>query len=140
MVALAGTLKLTRSVVSIAGSNLADTTTQIVVAGSSGGVGGGGSRSDETILGGEFRTYANGVTRLILGSAKTRTQTLALRALSPSQVAAVLGMQGLVVCFRDTYGRKVFGAFLATSVTNVPLSDLTDIGFTIQSVTWDEAV
>jgi hypothetical protein len=146
MAVLGGTLKLQRAVVSLAGQDLTQPGAY-VTAGTAGGVGGGGSRSDSGSVSGDFRRYANGTTRLILGTAATRTQTLALRALNPSQVDAVLRMQGQIVCFRDTYGRKVFGAFLATQSTDIVLSGrksagtlLTDIALSIESVTWDEEV
>ena len=143
---LGGTLRLQRAVLSLAGQDLTQTGAT-VTAGTSGGIGGGGGRSDLGSVTGDFRQYANGNTRLILGTATTRTQVLALRALTPSQVSAVLGMQGAIVCFRDTYGRKVFGAFLSTTTSDIPLSGrksagtlLSDIGLSIQSVTWDEEV
>lgn len=146
MAALAGALNLDRVVVSKAGGDLSDPD-NIVVSGSAGGVGGGAGRTDQAGMAGDFRAYANGTTRLILGTATARTQSLALRALTPSQVEAVLALTGKVVCFRDTYGRKVFGAYLVTSRSEIPLSGrwstgtlLTDIGLTIQSVTWDEEV
>ncbi|MGE5612675.1 MAG: hypothetical protein ACM3UO_00170 [Bacillota bacterium] len=142
--ALVGTLRLSRAVVSLAQSDLTNPS-NIVVGGTSGSVGGGGQRVDAQTKEGSFRQYANGVTRLILGSGSTRTQTFAMRALTPAQVSTLEGMIGLTVCFRDTYGRKVYGAFLTMNITDIPLSGdnednslLSDVGLVIQSVTYDE--
>lgn len=146
MAVLGGTLKLQRAVLSLAGQDLTQPDTYIIV-GTSGGMGGGGSRADDGSVAGDFRQYANGSTRMILGTVLTRTQSLALRALSPSQVDTVLLMRGQVLCFRDTYGRKVFGGYLSTTVTDIPFSGrkstgemMSDVGLVIQSVTWDEEI
>lgn len=147
MATLTGTLNINRAAVSVVGVADLSQPTNYVVGGTSGAVGGGSNRVDNTQQEGSFRVYANGVVRLILGTAVQRTQTLALRALSPTEVAAINDMIGQIVCFRDTYGRKVFGAFLGTAVTEIPLSGsvldgtlLTDVGLVIQSTTYDESV
>jgi hypothetical protein len=146
MATLGGTLNLKRAVISLAQADLTQPA-NIVQGGTAGSIGGGGQRIDSTVQEGAFRQYANGNVRLILGTAKTRTNTFALRALTPSQVQTVLGLCGLTVCFRDTYGRKVYGSFLQTDVTDIPLSGdnatntlLTDIAIQITQVTYSEAV
>jgi len=146
MVALQGALSLDRACISLVGADLSDSS-NIVQSGTAGSVGGGGSRVDEDDLTGDFRQYANGVTRLIIGTTRSRTQTLALRALTPSQVAAFKNMAGKICLFRDTYGRKIFGSFLTTSVTDIPLSGrpgddtlMTDVGFVFTEVSFDESV
>lgn len=146
MATLGGTLKLQQAVVSLVQSDLTNPA-NIVVSGTAGATGGGSSRIDSTVKEGQFRQYANGVVRLILGSNTARTQTLAMRACSPTEVATLRALAGLIVCFRDTYGRKVFGAYLQTDVTDIPLSGdfaagtlLTDVSLQIQSVTFSEAV
>ena len=146
MARLQGTLHLTRSVLTEVVHDPA-TERQNVVSGTAGGVGGGGNKVDQITQSGGFRQYGNGNIRLILGSAQGRTQTLALRALTPSQVEVVKSLVGHTVCYRDTYGRKVYGAFLDIQINTIPFSGkvetdtlLHDIGLVIQSVTYDEAV
>lgn len=133
---LAATVHLTRAF-------LAPVTnyTQGVSCGTSGSIGGGGSRSDNFQVSGTFRSYANGVTRVITGSATARVQSLTLRSLTPAQVDLVMAMVGKTCLFRDTYGRRIFGAFLVTSLMDLPLSNgLADIQISIQSVNYTEAV
>ena len=146
MTTLSGTLYLRRAVLTevVEDPNVIP---RSVVAGTAGGVGGGSGKSDAETRDGAFRSYGNGNTRLVLGSGTSRTQTFALRALTPDQVATVRELIGHTVCYRDTYGRRIFGAFLGVQVTDIPLSGrpedntlLTDIGLVIQSVTYDEAV
>lgn len=118
---------------------------QQVVSGSAGSIGGGGSRNDNFTMTGSFRTYANGVTRLLTGTSNSRAQTLVLRALTPDQVTLLYSMVGKTCLFRDSYGRHLYGAFLVTDATDLPLSGepgdntlLTDIALVIQSVTYTE--
>lgn len=108
--------------------------------GTAGSVGGGGSRSDNFEKTGDFRTYANGVVRVITGTSVMRSISVALRALTPDQVDAVMAMVGQTCCFRDTYGRVVFGSFLITTLTDIPLSNLADVGITLTEVTYSQAV
>lgn len=116
-------------------------TPRFVVAGSAGAVGGGSGKVDSIEQIGGFRQYGNGNTRLILGSGQTRTQTFALRALTPDQVQTVKDLMGRTVCLRDTYGRRIFGAYLAPSISNIPGSGgLADVGLVFQTTTYDEAV
>jgi hypothetical protein len=117
-----------------------------IICGTSGSIGGGGSRSDTFEQSGDFRTYANGVTRLVTGTATSRSQSLVLRALPQTDVVKVQAMVGKTCLFRDTYGRKVYGSFLVTSITDTPLTGdadgtlITDIAITFQSVTYTEEV
>lgn len=121
-----------------------------VVAGTASAVGssgGGQGKVDETKLNGDFRSYGNGNTRLILGTGNTRTQTLALRALTPAQLQTVRDLAGHTVCYRDIYGRRVFGAYTDIQVSEIPLSGhaadgtlLTDVGLVITSISFSETV
>lgn len=119
-----------------------------VSGGTSGSIGGGGSRNDERTLSGEFRNYANGITRLILGSSTARVVSVVLRALTPDQVDMLHSLSGKLCVLRDTYGRVVFGSFIDTQETNIPLSSsdgtantiLTDVAFTFTEVTYSEVV
>lgn len=139
--ALQVTLELDRAFFS-----LVSDPTQVVACGTAGSIGGGGGRSDVSTQEGAFRTYANNVTRLILGAAKTRVNSLALIALTPDQVTTLEGMVGKTVLFRDTYGRRIYGSFLITTRTDRPLSGRpnetlkTDIAIDFQQVTYDEGV
>lgn len=147
MTALTGTVYLSRAVLSEVVED-PSVTPRYVVSGTAGGIGSsGGYRTDSIQQDGQFRNYGNGNTRLILGSAQTRTQTFALKALTPSQVQTVIDLIGHTVCYRDIYGRRVFGAYTNVALTEIPFSGkpedgtlLTDVAIVIQSVTHDEAV
>lgn len=138
---LQATLQLDRAFL-----NLVADPSVYVSCGTAGGLGGGGQRTDTLTVGGSFRTYANNVTRLILGKTSTRVHIFALRALTPAQLATLKSMVGQTVLFRDTYGRREYGSFLIITSWDIPLSgkandDLkTDVAITFQSVTYDEAV
>lgn len=128
--------------------SLAADPTQFVSSGTAGSVGGGGQRTDDTVMDGAVRTYANGNTRMILGSSTTRVETLVLRALTPSQVKQVDSWIGQTCLFRDSYGRKIWGGYLETNKTDIPLSGtaglgntlLTDVALAFQQVTYIEGV
>lgn len=117
-----------------------------VTCGSSGSIGGGGQRTSQVDVEGSFRTYANGNTRVILGSAVAKTHTVTLRALTAAQVIAVQAMVGKTCLFRDTYGRRKYGSFLVTTQVDMPLSGvanstlISDIGITFQEVSYTEGV
>lgn len=138
---LQATLQLDRAFL-----NLVADPSVYVSCGTSGAIGGGGQRQDIFARGGSFRTYANNVTRLILGATSNRVNTFALRALTPAQLAILNQMVGQTVLFRDTYGRRIYGSFLITTATDIPHSgkahdDLkTDVGITFVELTYDEAV
>lgn len=141
MSTLTGTLVLDRCVLTEVVED-PNVTPRSVVAGTAGSVGGStGGKTDALSQEGAFRTYGNGNTRLVLGSAQTRTQTFALRAISADDLDVVKALLGHTVCYRDTYGRRIFGAFLDLSIVNIPLSGgKIDVGLVIQTLTYDEAV
>lgn len=127
--------------------NLASDPSQYVVAGTAGAVGGGSQRIDTLTQEGEFRQYANYNTRLIQGTGRTRILTpLVLRACTPAQVALLQSWVGQTVLFRDSYGRRIYGAYLAPAITDIPLSGLagstleSDVSITFQEITYVEAV
>lgn len=126
---------------------LAGNTNTGVTAGSAGSIGGGGSRADARSINGEFRTYANGTVRLLTGNAASHTHTLALRALTPTQLTVLQSLVGKTCLFRDSYGQRFYGAFIATDMSTIPLSGsntastyLTDVGLTVTEVTYVEGV
>lgn len=125
---------------------LASDPANFVICGTSGSIGGGGSRTDEIAQEGEFRNYANSVTRLILGSSKTRTQTVTLRALTPTQVRMIESWIGQTILFRDSYGRRSFCSYLVIDETDIPLSGkanstlMTDVSIVVQLVSYIEAI
>lgn len=143
MTTLQGTLNLDRTVLAEVTED-PNVTPVVIVAGSAGSASGGSAslgKTDTLTQSGEFRQYGNGNTRLILGSGQSRTQTLVLRLLTPTQLQQVMDLTGHTVVYRDTYGRRIFGAFLELSMTTIPFSGgLTDVGLVVQSVTYDEAV
>lgn len=138
---ISGTVLLDRVFV-----NLATDPTQYFSCGSAGGIGGGGQRADTLVQQGEFRSYANNNTRLILGSTSTRTLTIAFRALTPAQVTMAESFVGKTVLIRDTYGRKMYGAYTVITQADIPLSGdanttlLTDLQVNFTQVTYNEAV
>lgn len=144
MTALTATLYLDRSVLTEVVSDSNDPK-RAVVSGTAAGVGGGVGKTDQITQAGSFRQYGNGNTRLILGSGQERTQTFALRAIPASDVETIKALLGHTVCYRDTYGRKVFGAFLGIQITALAFSGLYedgsllhDVAMVVQSVTYDE--
>lgn len=149
MATLSGTLFLDRAVLSTVTED-ANETPVTVVSGTAATIqvsSSGQTKIDETTQTGSFRQYGNGNTRLILGAGSTRTQTLALVALNPDQVESVRGMLGHTVCYRNTWGQRIFGAFIDMQVSYLPGSGkfetgslLANVGVVIQSVTHDEAV
>lgn len=146
MAELAGSLSLDRAVLSEVTEN-PNTEKQVIVSGTSGGSGGNSPKTEQITQAGSLRMYGNGNVRAILGSGQTRQQTLSLRAISPSQLETVKALIGHTICYRDTYGRKIFGVFLDLSVQAIPYSGsalddslLYDAGLVIQSVAFDEEV
>lgn len=149
MATLQGTLTLTRAVLSEVVSN-PNTVPRSVVAGTAGsiqGAGGGTTKMEGTSQDGAFRKYGGGNTRLVLGSTTQRTQTLALIALAPTQVATVKALLGHTVCYRDPYGKKLIGSFLDMQESVVPHSGtpeagtmLTNVGIVLTQITYNEAV
>lgn len=125
---------------------LASDPSNFIVCGTAGSIGGGGSKQDVITQEGAFRNYANFVTRLILGSAKTRVFSFALRALTPAQVTQVESWVGQTCIFRDTYGRRMFGSYVVVTETDIPLSGkahstlLTDVQIDFQAVNYIEGV
>jgi hypothetical protein len=116
-----------------------------IVAGSTGGLG-GGTKANVAALDGEFRTYV-GRTRLITRTVTTRTFTFALRQLTYAQSQKLEGWLGRTLLFRDTYGRRVWGAYITTSQleyvnsTNGPNPQgLSDVALTFQEITYSDEV
>lgn len=137
MATLQRTLNLRRVVLSEVVADPNDTP-RYIVAGTSGGSGG---KSDEIEQTGAFRQYGNQTTRLVLGAGQSRTQSFTLRALTAAQVQTVKDLIGHTVCYRDTYGRRIFGAYLQPTITNLPGSNgIADVSVTLRSVSYDEAV
>lgn len=107
---------------------------------------GSAGRGDSFVKEGTFRNYANGRTRLILGTGTNRILPVTLRALSPTQVTTLKSMIGKTCLFRDTYGRRVWCSFLATDITDIPLSGkanddlMTDISISLTEIDYDEEV
>lgn len=143
MTTLSGTLTLKRVVVSevTEDPNVAPRT---VVAGSSASIqssGGGQTKVDGITQVGQFRNYGNGNTRLILGSATSRNQTLALMAITEDDVVTLQALLGHTICYRNPDGVKMFGAFIDMQIARLPGSNgLRNVGLSINDVTYDEAV
>lgn len=128
MTTLEGTLTLNRAHLALVGQPDTD-----ITFGTSG-------RSDANTYTGSFRAYANGSTRLILGTANTRVESLTM-VITLAQKEQLDAMLGKTCVFRDTYGRKLFVSFLATTDVDIPLSGgLKNVTVALQVVTYSEAV
>lgn len=116
------------------------------VAAFTGGLGAGGTsqRVHGFELGGEFRGYAAGRTRLVLDQSSVRTIPLVLKALTAAQQHLVDEVwPGRLLLFRDTYGTRVFGSYLATQLLHVArssLGDVADVGLTFQRLSYIDQV
>lgn len=149
MATLQATLHLTRTIVSEVTEN-PNIPPRSVVAGTSGSImasGGGQTKIDEIVQAGSFRSYGDESVRLILGAGQTQTQTLALMALTPDQVNTLKDLLGHTICYRNPYGQRIFGGFLAMQISRLPGSGTLEnntlranVGLTIQTVTFDETV
>ena len=143
MTTLSGTLSMDRALLFEVTED-PNVAPRYVVAGTAGSVSGGSAmmgKADQFTQDGSFRSYGNGNTRLILGSGQTRTQTFAMRQLTADQVATLTALIGHTVIYCDTYGRRVFGSFLAPQFLSIPNSGgFTDVNLVIQTITYDEAV
>jgi len=104
------------------------------------------SRSEAIARAGTFRSYANNVNRLILGSTVIQTESMTLVALTPAQMKKLDSFVGKTVLFRDSYGRRVYGSFIARGIVDIPLSGYaqsslkTNVQIDFQQVSYDEAV
>lgn len=97
-------------------------------------------RSEVFTREGSFRNYADGRTRVILGNTVTNTNAIQLRALSQENASKVNGWVGKTVLFRDSYGRRIYGTFLAITRVNIKLTGMTDMTVSLQDVTYDETI
>jgi hypothetical protein len=143
MTTLSGTLGLKRAVLTEVTED-PNVEPRIVVSGTSATVqasSGGQTKMEDFSQSGSFRQYGNGNTRLILGSGTSRTQSLALIAISEDDVEVLKALLGHTVCYRTKDGVKMFGAFLDMAISRIPNSGgLVNVGLTIQEVTYDEEV
>lgn len=116
------------------------------VAAFTGGLGAGGTsqRVHSHDLGGEFREYAAGRSRLVLDRSRVRTIPLTLKALTAAQQRLVDEVwPGRLLLFRDTYGTRVFGSYLSTQLLHIArssLGDVADISLTFQRLTYVDQV
>lgn len=94
--------------------------------------------------GGEFREYAAGRTRLVLTQSSTRTVPLVFKSLTRVQHRLLTEVwPGRLLLFRDTYGTRIFGSYLAESLQHIPrssLGDVSDVGLTFQKLTYTDQV
>lgn len=117
--------------------NLASDLSQYVACGST-----PGSKVDTKTTDGDFRSYANNITRLVTATSGSRILGYTLRCASAADTAKIESWRGLTVLFRDTYGRGVYGSYLITASTDVPFSGkanadlMTDVVITFQQTTY----
>ena len=97
--------------------------------------------SEQTERAGSVRVMANGRRRIVSRAGSARTLQWTFRAISAAQVATLAAWSGRMVMVRDFTGRKEFGVYFATDVTdrrNRP--DEHDVRLTLQSASFSEAV
>lgn len=105
----------------------ADLSTAVTV-GTSGSAGSATAPIRSAAREGEVRGYAGGRYRAVLGPGTTRGIGLTLRGCTPAQVLQLEAWRGTVLLYRDTYGVRQFGTYLATQVTqwqSLPQADVT---------------
>lgn len=112
-----------------------------IIAGSGGDNTGGGQRSDDDSIDGDFRYYAGGRARLVVRTATPRTETFALIAIDEAQAKQIESWKGRLLLFRDSYGHRIWGAYLTTSRYDFPLSGgLVGIQIEFTAITHSDAV
>lgn len=113
--------------------NLASDMSQSVSARSNG-------RSDVRSVAGQVRTYSGGRRRVVTRAGTQQTVGATLVLLTAMQVSTLESWRGALVLFRDSFGRKVWGTFLAVPVTD-NLDDSTfNVALVLESITHSEAV
>lgn len=105
-------------------------------------VGGSVSRSDETDLGGQFRTNAAGGVMMIVTPAKQRLVGFTLNGITNADAEVLRNkLIGQTVLLRDSYGLRVFGGFLSMTRVDIPLSGgLCQVQITLNATTYVEGV
>lgn len=119
--------------------------TQQVVAGTGGlGPGSNSPRIVQGQLGGEFRKYAAGRTRLVLDGSSTRTVTVTFKGLTAAQSRLLTDVwPGRLLLLRDTYGVRMFGSYLAESLQYIPRSSqgaVADVSLEFGCLTYTDQV
>lgn len=100
----------------------------------------GTSKTYNETLGGDFRMYAGGRTRLVTTTNISLQAPLTLENLSQSDKAWIRSKRGRTLLWRDTYGMRIWGAYLDTAITHHALSNpvISTVIITLNQVTVDE--
>jgi hypothetical protein len=98
------------------------------------------SLSWTTTTTGDVRSYGGGRRRLITRKEKYRTADIALDFCDRPMVELLESWTGVLLCFRDPTGRKIFGFYLDVTADEFDGDDGASVSFSITEVTHSEEV
>lgn len=99
------------------------------------------ARTGASALGGSFRSYAGGRTRIITSSADVRTYPLVIQGLDDAGLALLDSWRGRTVLLRDSAGLRVWGSFLDLTWNDFPgPSVIHDVTLVFRAISYSEAV
>lgn len=98
------------------------------------------SRSDQRSKPGEVRRRANGRLQAVSQVGRRQVLGVTARNLTPAQVDTLESWAGVPVLFRDAWGRKTYGVFFAISPSDYADRSGHDVQFTLEQVSFSEAV
>lgn len=87
----------------------------------------------------DVRQYVGGRMRAVSRAGSRRTLQITLHRITPADIETLRGWLGETVCWRDSWGRKMWGVFPAIS-PDYYLSGSARVELTLAEVTYDEAV
>lgn len=76
--------------------------------------------SDDDAVAGDIRAAADGTLRLVTTGERRRTIPVGLVDVSDQELAWLRALAGQLVLYRDSWGRKLWGAYLSVGVTRLP--------------------
>lgn len=89
---------------------------------------------------GEVRAYAGGRLRVIRRATQRRTLKVTLRYVPLADIDTLRGWAGDVLMVRDKRGRKMFGTFFSSQVSDLKGLTYADVTLEFQQVSYTEAV
>lgn len=98
------------------------------------------SPDDKRSRSGGVREYANGRFRAVTGPGTARKLTRTAVGLSMDQLDLMDSWEGQTVLFRDVRGRKMWGSYFDLDVADAKDRSGFDVTFTLQQITYSEAV
>lgn len=138
-VPLTGALTLTRAVVTqVVSSRTLQPVT--IIGGTSGALGTLAPKDIQHVVSGSFRQYGQN-TRLVVSEATSDSVTIAMRNVVLADLTNLNALTGKPVRYRDPYGGRIYGAFLATDAQRyIGGGGAYDVGFALTSLPDPEAV